>query len=85
MLWDVDLTLEPGDMVAVVGASGVGKSTFLHILGTLDLPTSGSIKFDGEELTHDERRRGSPSSATAGSASSSSSTTCCRSSPRSRT
>jgi lipoprotein-releasing system ATP-binding protein len=38
-------------MVAVVGASGVGKSTFLQILGTLDLPTSGSIKFDGEELT----------------------------------
>jgi lipoprotein-releasing system ATP-binding protein len=51
VLWDVDLTLSPGDMVAVVGASGVGKSTFLQILGTLDLPTSGSIRFDGEELT----------------------------------
>jgi lipoprotein-releasing system ATP-binding protein len=51
VLWDVDLFLEPGDMVAVVGMSGVGKSTFLQILGTLDLPTSGSIKFDGEELT----------------------------------
>jgi len=51
VLWDVDLTLASGDMVAVVGASGVGKSTFLQILGTLDLPTSGSIKFDGEELT----------------------------------
>src|SRR5687768_809456 len=38
-------------MVACVGASGVGKSTFLQILGTLDLPSSGSIKFDGEELT----------------------------------
>jgi lipoprotein-releasing system ATP-binding protein len=51
ILWDVDLTLEPGDMVAVVGVSGIGKSTFLQILGTLDLPTAGSIKFDGEELT----------------------------------
>jgi lipoprotein-releasing system ATP-binding protein len=51
ILWDIDLTLDPGDMVAVVGASGVGKSTFLQLLGTLDLPTSGSIKFDGEELT----------------------------------
>ena len=51
VLTEVDLVLEPGDMVAVVGQSGVGKSTFLQILGTLDLPTSGSIKFDGEELT----------------------------------
>jgi lipoprotein-releasing system ATP-binding protein len=51
VLQDVDLVLNPGDMVAVVGASGVGKSTFLQILGTLDLPTSGSIRFDGEELT----------------------------------
>ena len=51
VLSDVDLMLDPGDMVAIVGASGVGKSTFLQILGTLDLPTSGSIRFDGEELT----------------------------------
>jgi lipoprotein-releasing system ATP-binding protein len=51
VLRGVDLSLQPGEMVAVVGASGVGKSTLLQILGTLDLPTSGSIKFDGEELT----------------------------------
>jgi lipoprotein-releasing system ATP-binding protein len=51
VLADVDLALASGDMVAVVGASGVGKSTLLQILGTLDLPTSGSIQFDGEELT----------------------------------
>jgi lipoprotein-releasing system ATP-binding protein len=51
VLRDVNLALEPGDMVAVVGASGVGKSTFLQILGTLDLPTSGTIRFDGEDLT----------------------------------
>ncbi len=51
VLHGVELHLAAGDMVAVVGASGVGKSTFLQILGTLDLPTRGSIKFDGEELT----------------------------------
>jgi lipoprotein-releasing system ATP-binding protein len=51
ILWDIDVELQRGDMVAVVGASGVGKSTFLQLLGTLDLPTSGSIRFNGEELT----------------------------------
>jgi lipoprotein-releasing system ATP-binding protein len=51
ILSDVDVTLDRGDMVAVVGASGVGKSTLLQILGTLDLPSSGSIRFNGEELT----------------------------------
>jgi lipoprotein-releasing system ATP-binding protein len=51
VLSNVDMHLDAGDMVAVVGASGVGKSTFLQILGTLDLPTRGSIQFDDEELT----------------------------------
>ncbi len=51
VLANLSLTLERGDMAAVVGASGVGKSTFLQILGTLDLPSSGSITFNGEELT----------------------------------
>jgi lipoprotein-releasing system ATP-binding protein len=51
VLTDVNLHLDAGEMVAVVGASGVGKSTFLQILGTLDLPTGGSIQFDGEEIT----------------------------------
>jgi len=51
VLNNVELDLAAGDMVSVVGASGVGKSTFLQILGTLDLPSRGSIKFDGEEIT----------------------------------
>lgn len=51
VLANLSLTLERGDMAAVVGASGVGKSTFLQILGTLDLPSSGSITFNDEELT----------------------------------
>jgi lipoprotein-releasing system ATP-binding protein len=50
VLYGVNLTMEPGDMVAIVGASGVGKSTFLHMLGTLDLPTAGTIRINGEDL-----------------------------------
>jgi lipoprotein-releasing system ATP-binding protein len=41
----VDLTIHLGEMVAITGASGVGKSTFLHILGTLEPPTSGKVLF----------------------------------------
>jgi lipoprotein-releasing system ATP-binding protein len=51
VLTDVDLELAAGEMVAVVGASGVGKSTLLQILGTLDLPTRGTITFNNEEIT----------------------------------
>jgi lipoprotein-releasing system ATP-binding protein len=51
VLRDVNLHLDAGEMVAIVGASGVGKSTFLHMLGTLDLPTTGSITINGEEIT----------------------------------
>lgn len=49
---NMSFVLESGDMAAIVGASGVGKSTLLHVLGTLDLPSSGSIKFDGNEITN---------------------------------
>ncbi|HEY4241615.1 MAG TPA: ABC transporter ATP-binding protein [Kofleriaceae bacterium] len=51
ILEGVNLSLDPGEMVAIVGASGMGKSTLLQILGTLDLPTTGTILFDDEDLT----------------------------------
>jgi lipoprotein-releasing system ATP-binding protein len=47
----IDTTIAPGEMVAIVGASGAGKSTLLHCLGTLDLPTSGSLLIDGVDIT----------------------------------
>ena len=50
VLRSVDLVLEEGARVAVVGQSGVGKSTLLHILGTLDRPTAGEVKFRGEDV-----------------------------------
>ncbi len=46
VLKGIDMSLAEGEMVAVVGASGAGKSTFLHILGTLDRPTQGKITYD---------------------------------------
>ena len=44
VLRDVNLDLNPGDALAVLGPSGSGKSTLLHILGTLDRPTSGTVR-----------------------------------------
>ncbi|WP_395674774.1 ABC transporter permease, partial [Inquilinus sp.] len=48
-LHDIDLTIEAGEMVAIVGASGSGKSTLMNILGCLDRPTSGSYRIRGRE------------------------------------
>jgi putative ABC transport system ATP-binding protein len=46
----VSLTIRRGEFVAVMGASGSGKSTFMNLVGALDLPTSGKLLFDGQDL-----------------------------------
>ncbi len=51
VLRDVSLTIEAGESIAVMGASGAGKSTFLHLLGTLDTPSRGEILFQGFSLS----------------------------------
>jgi lipoprotein-releasing system ATP-binding protein len=51
VLKGIDLEIEEGEVASIVGQSGAGKSTLLHCMGTLDAPTSGSIRLGGEEIT----------------------------------
>jgi len=51
VLRHVDLTVQEGEMLAIVGPSGSGKSTLLHLMGTLDRPTSGRIWIAGQEVS----------------------------------
>ena len=60
VLEGLDLEVAEGAMVAIVGASGVGKSTLLHVLGTLDRPDAGEVRVGGEDvfrLNEDRLRR----------------------------
>src|SRR5213596_4261988 len=50
-LEDIDLHIDKGHMVSIVGPSGSGKSTLLNLIGGLDRPTSGDIRIDGENLS----------------------------------
>ena len=57
VLTGADLTVERGELLAVVGASGVGKSTLLHLMGALDRPDSGSVLYEGTEVFAGSTRR----------------------------
>ena len=50
VLADLDADIYPGELVAIVGESGTGKSTLLHLLGALDRPTAGGVTFRGEDV-----------------------------------
>jgi lipoprotein-releasing system ATP-binding protein len=47
----LDLDVERGEMLAIIGPSGIGKSTLLHLLGGLDRPDAGTIRIDGRDMT----------------------------------
>ncbi len=52
VLRGINLCVEEGEMVALLGQSGAGKSTLLYLLGLLDRPSSGSIQFDGTDISN---------------------------------
>jgi len=53
----LEFELEAGDIVAVMGASGVGKTTLLHLFGALDRPTEGTVFLDGDDLFGGDEKR----------------------------
>ena len=50
VLRGVNVNIEKGELVSLIGASGTGKSTFLHVVGTLDMPAAGSMLFEGKSV-----------------------------------
>ena len=58
VLFDVDFTVDDGEMVALLGVNGAGKSTLLKVISGIGLPSSGSVRFQGAEITYlDAERR----------------------------
>lgn len=53
----IDLTMHAGELVAVLGPSGSGKSTLLHIMGTLDRPTTGTVRIAGLNVAESSDRQ----------------------------
>ena len=52
VLKGIDLTIRSQDFIAIMGPSGSGKTTLLNLLSTIDKPTAGSIKIDGQDIAH---------------------------------
>jgi ABC-type branched-subunit amino acid transport system ATPase component len=58
VLFDVDFTVDEGEMVALLGVNGAGKSTLLKVVSGIGLPTNGSVRFQGQDVTYlDAERR----------------------------
>ncbi|HEX3899267.1 MAG TPA: MFS transporter [Mycobacteriales bacterium] len=58
VLFDVDFTVDDGEMVALLGTNGAGKSTLLKVISGIGLPSSGSLRLDGDDITYlDAERR----------------------------
>ena len=52
VLKNIDLNIEKGEFIGIIGQSGSGKSTLLNIIGALDIPSKGDIYFNGENISH---------------------------------
>ena len=51
VLHDINFSVEPGDVISVIGSSGSGKSTMLRCINLLEKPTGGSVSFHGKDIS----------------------------------